>query len=454
VNAEKTAAVWPARRPLIVGLGLAFAASGASLPTDASATTHVVTNCLDSGSGSLRDTIGAATTISGDHVTFSPSLPCSTITLSSGEIPVTQQGLSLEGPGASALAIDGGSAHRVLRHTGTGTLGISGLTITHGKYAASSGAATGGCLRSSGNIALSSSVVSYCLARATGTANAYGGGIFTSGDLYLSHSTLTSNIANGPSDTATVFHRVWGGGAFVAGDLIVSYSSIAGNSAATPDHRGTGGGLYTYGSAQVEQSTIAKNRADATGAWAARSGASTTISIVNSTISGNSGTARVGGISTTAPLTLTNSTVAFNKGAYFSGGIYASGAPLTLQSSIVADNTTDSGASDINGANGATVSGNHNLIVSSTLALPMDTIMACPKLGVLADNGGPTLTHALAHDSPAINHGNGEQFPPTDQRGPGYARPIGAGVDIGAYEWQGTPDERIFNSGFQSTCDS
>lgn len=446
-------ASWPARRPLIAGFALAFAAFGASLPTDATATTHVVTNCLDAGSGSLRDTIGAITTVSGDKVTFSPSLPCSTITLSSGEIPVAQQELTIEGPGASALAIDGGSVHRVLRHTGTGTLRISGLTITHGKYMASSGAATGGCLRSSGNIALSSSTVSYCLAHATGSANAYGGGIFTSGDLYLSHSTLAYNLANGPSDTATVFHRVWGGGAFVAGGLLVSYSSIFGNSAGTPDHRGTGGALYTYGNAQVEQSTISKNRADAAGAWAARSSSVSTATLVNSTVSTNSALARTGGISTTVALTLNNSTVAFNHAAYFNGGIYASSVPLTLQSSIVADNITLNGASDIDGANGASVSGNSNLVVSSTLTLPTGTITQCPKLGGLVDNGGATLTHALAHDSPAINHGNGEQFPALDQRGAGFPRPFGAGVDIGAYEWQGTTDDRIFNSGLESTCD-
>ncbi len=350
-------------------------------------------------------------------------------------------------------AIDGASAQRIFRHTGTGTLRINDLAIAHGKYSASSGAATGGCLRSAGNIVLTNSTVSYCLVHATGSASAYGGGIFTSGDLYLEHSTLDYNISNGPADTATVFHRVWGGGAFVAGALVVAYSRVFGNSVSTPDHRGIGGGLYTYGSAEMQQSTISKNRADAAGAWSARSSASSTISIVNSTISGNSAFARIGAISTTVPLTLSNSTVAFNQAGYISGGIYARSVALTMQSSIVADNITLSGASDVDGLFGATVSGNSNLVVASTLTMPMDTITACPKLGALVDNGGPTSTHALAHDSPAINHGNGEQFPSFDQRGPGFPRMFGAGVDIGAYEWQGTTDDRIFNSGLESTCD-
>jgi hypothetical protein len=57
-----------------------------------------------------------------------------------------------------------------------------------------------------------------------------------------------------------------------------------------------------------------------------------------------------------------------------------------------------------------------------------------PKLSQLADNGGPTLTMALLPGSPAINAGDPADTPSTDQRG--VPRPQGAGVDIGAYEYQ------------------
>jgi len=455
VSRKKTGAIWPARRRLIEGLALALAASGASLPTEGVAATRMVSNCLDSGSGSLRDTIAAVTTVSNDEVTFSASLPCSTITLSSGEIPVTQVNLSISGPGAGALAISGGGIHRVFRHDGSGTLNITGLTITQGKYEANSGTARGGCLRSAGNIVLTDSTVSSCIARATASASAYGGGIFTSGDLYLIRSTLADNIVAGPSDTAMVFHRVWGGGAFVGGGLIVSYSTIVNNIANTPDHRATGGGLYTYGNAQVDQSTISGNQADSAGGWGARSpGGGNTISIVNSTISGNSASATVGAMSSVPALTLLNTTVAFNQAADADGGLYVR-ATLTLKSSIVADNINylTGTASDLGGLLGTTVLGSYNLITSSTLLIPPDTIMTCPQLVGLADNGGVTRTHALKHTSPAINHGNGAQFPAIDQRGPGFPRPIGAGVDIGAYERQGAKDDGVFNGGFESTCD-
>lgn len=56
-----------------------------------------------------------------------------------------------------------------------------------------------------------------------------------------------------------------------------------------------------------------------------------------------------------------------------------------------------------------------------------------PLLDPLADNGGFTLTHALGEGSPAIDAGDPTNCPATDQRG--YTRPIGAGCDIGAYEY-------------------
>ena len=62
-----------------------------------------------------------------------------------------------------------------------------------------------------------------------------------------------------------------------------------------------------------------------------------------------------------------------------------------------------------------------------TPASPID-----PLLGPLADNGGPTLTHALQPGSPAINRGD-PAAPPQDQRG--YGR---LGVpDVGAFEFNG-----------------
>ena len=53
-------------------------------------------------------------------------------------------------------------------------------------------------------------------------------------------------------------------------------------------------------------------------------------------------------------------------------------------------------------------------------------------LGPLADNGGPTLTHALLAGSPAIDAADAAACPATDQRG--VVRPRDAGCDVGAFE--------------------
>ncbi|MCB0133230.1 MAG: hypothetical protein KDD78_20345, partial [Caldilineaceae bacterium] len=50
----------------------------------------------------------------------------------------------------------------------------------------------------------------------------------------------------------------------------------------------------------------------------------------------------------------------------------------------------------------------------------------------LADNGGPTMTHALTADSPALDAARADACPATDQRG--VARPQGAACDAGAFE--------------------
>ena len=63
-----------------------------------------------------------------------------------------------------------------------------------------------------------------------------------------------------------------------------------------------------------------------------------------------------------------------------------------------------------------------------------DKIGVQPLLGPLADNGGPTQTHALLAGSPAIDAGDDTAAPATDQRG--VARPQGARSDIGSVEQQ------------------
>lgn len=60
-----------------------------------------------------------------------------------------------------------------------------------------------------------------------------------------------------------------------------------------------------------------------------------------------------------------------------------------------------------------------------------------PQLAPLGSYGGPTWCMALLASSPAIDSADPTDFPTVDQRG--YARPAGAGPDIGAYEYGASP---------------
>jgi len=119
-----------------------------------------------------------------------------------------------------------------------------------------------------------------------------------------------------------------------------------------------------------------------------------------------------------------------------------------LQSSIIANNKFDSCnsggfLSDLTGLN-ATITGANNLIMGSTVA-PAGSLTADPLLEALTDNGGPTPTHKLGSDSPAIAHGNNSAGLTFDQRGPGHARTYAGTTDVGAYQTGDSP----FNSRFE-----
>ena len=76
----------------------------------------------------------------------------------------------------------------------------------------------------------------------------------------------------------------------------------------------------------------------------------------------------------------------------------------------------------------------HNLDSDNTCNLSSvgDLPNTDPLLGPLQDNGGPTETHALLPESPAIDAGDNAACPSTDQRG--IIRPQGSACDIGAFE--------------------
>ena len=94
---------------------------------------------------------------------------------------------------------------------------------------------------------------------------------------------------------------------------------------------------------------------------------------------------------------------------------------------------------------GTVLSAGNNLDSDGTcqFAAPTDLSGVAPRIGPLADNGGPTRTHGLAASSPAVDAGDAANCPGSDQRG--MPRPVDgdadgtADCDMGSFEYQGGP---------------
>ncbi|MDQ2700700.1 MAG: right-handed parallel beta-helix repeat-containing protein, partial [Actinomycetota bacterium] len=218
------------------------------------------------------------------------------------------------------------------------------------------------------------------------------------------------------------------------------------------------GGILNEGVLTVRGSTVTDNRATYGGGISTANASRATV--VNSTISGNEAREDGGGISveTSGEVTVRSSTVTSNyadsdeSGGGDGGGVFAStsadGGVLELRSTIVAGNR-DQGleAADCATLGGTITSLGRNLIGNANgcdyQSGSGDIINRKAGLLGLDTNGGPTWTHALKTDSPAINKGAG--CPKTDQRGV-----IRLKCDIGAWELaycQGAVINRIGTEG-------
>ncbi|HEX8249422.1 MAG TPA: choice-of-anchor Q domain-containing protein [Pyrinomonadaceae bacterium] len=194
----------------------------------------------------------------------------------------------------------------------------------------------------------------------------------------------------------------------------------------------------------ISNSTIANNTADScAGVRADR----TSVTITNTTFSGNNSTSSAGGglcIWDASTATIRNSTIANNNangaGGQGGGGMQIFSSTVTFGNTIIAGNTSPTGP-DIHRFSGTVQTTGGNLIGNNSTvsgAFPAgapngngDKVNVAALLLPLGNYGGTTLTRALLSTSPAINAGNNVAgTPPTDQRG---AARSGA-VDSGAFE--------------------
>ena len=397
-----------------------------------------VTNTTDGDPGSLREAIANAT--SGDTIQFDLTYPA-TITLVSQLI--ISKNLTIEGPGAISLTVSGNSATRVFRVMNTAQVVFQALTIAQGRDISveCDGASCGGGIKIDAGavVTLTSSVVY------SNTA-VYGGGIENVGSLVLSDCTFSHNLSNGGTDghgggidnygTVTISNSTFANnliaGAFVVGGGI--WNATAGtvtmtNSTLSNNQATDGGGIANEGHLSIDSSTFSGNSAFDGGGIFNFYG---TVTVNNSTLSGNSAASSGGGIwNISGTLTINNSTFAGNSGHASDGGGLNNGGTLIMRNTLLGN--SPSGGDCVNYG---TISVNVHNLAGDSSCNPMRVGPAL--LGPLADNGGNTWTHALLIGSPARDAGDDASCLAVDQRG--VARPRGPACDIGAFE--APPQER------------
>jgi hypothetical protein len=299
----------------------------------------------------------------------------------------------------------------------SGTLVISDSVVISniasgggGRQAIPSGEAQGGAVYSKATVTAINTVFSrnQVQAGAIGyprSSSGQGGAIHNSGSAVLNRCSLDSNLTRG-GDGSEFFGLAagpgLGGGIFNAGELRATNCTVALNSA-------IGGRGDLFGGI---------NGNPATGLGGGVYAATGSVVLVNLTIASNSVAA--GGPST-------NASVGAN--------VVNSNGTLTLRNSLLAYGGTNGNAWGIITDSGFNISSDGSANFNSGSSFNFTD----PRLGPLADYGGPTPTMALRPNSPAIDFGGANGAPPIDQRG--WPRPFGAGVDIGAYEFYSNQTE-------------
>ncbi len=460
--------------------------------------TFTVSTLADSGGGSLRQAVADANAAVGvDDVVFAPAL-AGQVVLTTGEIGITD-GVNILGTGAGRVSVSGNNNSRIFyidTAVARDDVLISGLTLTGGRArdvsAALGDGLDGGALYNvNADLTLQN-----CVITGNVSDDGAGGGVVHSGygRLLVQSTVFTNNnsygsgagLYAGRGATSITIEDctfsgntagIHGGAVYIRG---AAASEIRRSTFDTNTADRAGGALYFGGDNSgvrlaIDRSTFSNNTAGSDGgALYLRTGQ---VTITNSTFSGNKTDSDGGAISMNefafnpsgSSLTIQNSTItgniAGNDGTGDGGGLYLGqrsqtevpdlvrNVTVTVENTIIANNLQNLNVANdvVRAANAGndttTLNVRFTLIETTPTTGVAGTVNGTnagnifgvdPQLGPLANNGGPTQTHALLPGSPAINTGDPAFAAPpsTDQRGQGFARVNGGRVDIGAFEVQ------------------
>ncbi len=431
--------------------------------------TYVVSSTADAGAGSLREAIDLANATAGvaDEIVFDETLFATPqAILLDSQLPTITDALSIVGPGADLLALDGQNGRdgnpmtpdlwRLFINNISdtdGTFGLSIAQITIRNFNASS------AIINTGSLMLDSVVVSDN--RSGGTY----GVVENRGAMRVVDSTFENNSANAG---AAIYHRgsileiirskftgntaINGGGAIFAGtNLSVVDSYFESNSG------NNGGAIYADGGLSILGSTFVRNDAGTGvgGALSVNQGPTSNVAnIVGSTFLEN-GALFGGAIDTYRGFTMSHSTVLGSR--LRTSGLSSGAIDAYANHTVVIDHSIIAGTVGVN-TNGSTYP-KHDLyrvtdVINSLIGYDSQGLVdgengnlvgdesspIDPHLAPLAYNGGPTPTLAPLPSSVVINAGDPNYVVTPyeiDQRGGPYQRVAGGRIDIGAFEAQG-----------------
>ena len=343
-------------------------------------------------------------------------------------LPTIRSAITINGNGSTIRRTPTAPAFRILTVGETGNLRLLNTTVTGGRaVGAASSTSAGG---NGGAVYVAGGLLTLANTTISGNSAKFGGGVdgYTS-DIRITHSIISGNTGGGVSGLYS--------------NLDVINSGVSNNAGPGVFDASPEGGV---GSITVTSSTISGNsRAGLSG------GESGTLKVTNSTISGND-QGIAGGTGEGLDLDLTHSTVTGNAraGVFVNAGGYRT--EITLNRSLISGNGGREVFVETSEYSTPSVTvGNFNVFGHSGKARvagfspgPTDIVPRQPLNAIisptLANNGGPTRTHALVAGSPAIDAVFDGTCPPPARDQRGIARPRdgkrdgGPACDVGAFE--------------------